>query len=452
MSKSLTRRIRFVLAWLLVITMSLDIAAAGSWVGCGCPGGIIGRIGRLSRCGSCEVCAMPAVYSAPYCGGCVPVCSAPIEYAPVSCSPPVSCESTGCGIPNCDGCCGDISSCCGGSPQIVSESNGEIVDEGSYISDGHDGDNMSEADVEEGAISDDGIDLVPADVVPADVVPADSVIDIPKDAPEPPEVPAGDDMLEPLTEDLSDVFSETPAEVETEPVTEDLPLTDDVADDLPDDSDLFGDTPATDTPAADTPAADTPAADTPATDTDLDDLFGDTPAADAPATDTPATPAADTDLDDLFGGDEAPAADATPADAPAADTTPAADTPAGGDTPAGEDEPADEGGIDDLFNDDEAPNGDALEDLFSGISTTEVHEVSLDASNSPIRAWADNTGLYETRGRLVYIAKDHIKLLKDNGKECTVQMRRLSKKDRQHVLKQANKHGLGHIQLARLTD
>ena len=56
-----------------------------------------------------------------------------------------------------------------------------------------------------------------------------------------------------------------------------------------------------------------------------------------------------------------------------------------------------------------------------------------------MRMWTDNTGSYKTRGRLVVIAKTHVRLLKDNGKYSTVPLERLSKADIDYVVAIAKK-------------
>ena len=53
--------------------------------------------------------------------------------------------------------------------------------------------------------------------------------------------------------------------------------------------------------------------------------------------------------------------------------------------------------------------------------------------NTRVRTWVDNTGQYETVGRLIVIADDFVRLLKSNGKTCTVSNDRLCKADAAYV-------------------
>ncbi len=56
-----------------------------------------------------------------------------------------------------------------------------------------------------------------------------------------------------------------------------------------------------------------------------------------------------------------------------------------------------------------------------------------------MRVWTDNTGTYRTSGRLVVIAKTHIRILKDNGRHSTVPLHRLSRADLDYVIAVAKK-------------
>ncbi|GIX00612.1 MAG: hypothetical protein KatS3mg111_3944 [Pirellulaceae bacterium] len=250
--------------------------------------------------------------------------------------------------------------------------------------------------------------------------------------------------------------------------------------------DLFG-TPADEQPVPESPE---PAQDfsAPPSDEsrgdDAADLFGSpaTPAADSEAADAEAlfgTPPADdaaTPGDDLFG--------------PAGESSPSAEElfgPADSDASSVEDlfgSPASAPSADDLFgpssdsssSDDDQSSTDAVEDLFGapvgtadlfGEATVPVVDTSADtdsgvengpASFSPTsdfdslfgepaevppsdddaawldgalrhRTWRDNTGLYAVTARLIEIRSEYVRLLKDNGKTCTVPMRRLSAED-----------------------
>ena len=57
----------------------------------------------------------------------------------------------------------------------------------------------------------------------------------------------------------------------------------------------------------------------------------------------------------------------------------------------------------------------------------------------------DNTGLYEVQGRLIEIQDNHVRLLKETGRTCTVQLRRLSTADAQYVQQIAAVYGRGLI-------
>jgi hypothetical protein len=123
----------------------------------------------------------------------------------------------------------------------------------------------------------------------------------------------------------------------------------------------------------------------------VEDLFGDAPAAAQPV----AAPA------------EAPAAPAAPAPAPAAPRA----------TPANEDP--------------------------FGASPRPTEQLLV------MRTWIDNTGNFTVNGKLIAILDGKIRLLKENGKTCTVPMRRLSQLDAEYVQVIAGKLGRGVlIQLA----
>jgi len=143
-------------------------------------------------------------------------------------------------------------------------------------------------------------------------------------------------------------------------------------------------------------------------------------------------PAGDGLLDDLFGAPDAAAepADADDLFAPPADEAveePATDAPAADD-------------LDDLFG---SPAGDAsdnFDDLFGARATNHQQTVSVEVRTSvdPLaaaqqRVWVDNTGSFSTEGRLVEVGTDFIRLLKSNGRTCTVPMSRLSADDAAYI-------------------
>jgi hypothetical protein len=54
-------------------------------------------------------------------------------------------------------------------------------------------------------------------------------------------------------------------------------------------------------------------------------------------------------------------------------------------------------------------------------------------SDQPLREWVDNTGRFRVTGKLVRVGEDYVKLLKENGRTCTVPSRRLSAGDLSYV-------------------
>ncbi len=195
------------------------------------------------------------------------------------------------------------------------------------------------------------------------------------------------------------------------------------------------------------------------------DLFDNAPAEAAPAGDDPFGAPALPSGDNLF-------------DAPAADPAPAADDLFGEPEPAA---PAPPTNVDDLFGTPSAANGsnDAenglgtaasleatepvadifgqptsteavsndLNDLFGIPTVTEEEQAPLvdePAVSQPeaapakdifksTRTWHDNTGLFQIDAKLVVIFSDSVRLLKENGKFCTLPIRRLSDADKQFV-------------------
>jgi 3-oxoacyl-ACP reductase-like protein len=132
--------------------------------------------------------------------------------------------------------------------------------------------------------------------------------------------------------------------------------------------------------------------------------------------DAPAAPAGDeAPMDDLFND--------APAPAPAADS------------------------LDDLFNApaDAAPAAPAapaekLDDIFGSAPAAQQNVVSIELKpqvdpleESRERVWIDNTGSFSTQGRLIEIGEDFIRLMKENGRTCTVPMDRLCPADAVYV-------------------
>jgi hypothetical protein len=176
----------------------------------------------------------------------------------------------------------------------------------------------------------------------------------------------------------------------------------------------------------------------------LNDLFGAAPAAPATpaegeaAAEAPAAeaPAADP-LGDLFGtpaATEQPAAPAEPAAPAPAEAAPAAETPAA--APAASDNE-----LNDLFG---APATSAKVDQESVEKIAESSS-SVTPELLPMRTWTDNTGNFSVVGRLIEIKADGVRLAKENGRTCSVPMRRLSQVDADYVQQIAASHGQGVI-------
>jgi hypothetical protein len=153
------------------------------------------------------------------------------------------------------------------------------------------------------------------------------------------------------------------------------------------------------------------------------DLFG-APAESKPAA-APSTPASKLATppqaapagDDLFG---------TPASQPAAPAEkksdgPAMTPPANGDQPPAE-------------KDDKNKKKD--DDLFGGVG--EILREPGGLASTEMRHWVDNTGRFSCEGRLIRVMDAQVVLLKDNGRNATVPIGRLSQTDLSFVNRQAN--------------
>jgi hypothetical protein len=253
----------------------------------------------------------------------------------------------------------------------------------------------------------------PGQAAPAEQPPADDIF-----APPAQEAPADDLFGAPPAEaapaeeaPMDDLFGAPPAE-EAAPAG-DAPALDDLfgapADApaaAPAANDIFGAPPA-DAPAA--PPAEVPPAEAPPAEGGLDDLFG------SPANDSPAAEPAGDGVDDLFGGADAGAEEAAPANA-----------------------------IDDLFGAIPAAEDAGYEELpapkvqqaeASGVVRVVASEALTLTSmaDTPFRTWIDNTGRFRTDGRLVEIGEGQVRLLKSNGRTCTVTFSRLSEADLAYV-------------------
>ena len=121
------------------------------------------------------------------------------------------------------------------------------------------------------------------------------------------------------------------------------------------------------------------------------------------------------------------------------DLNDAASTPAGDDLFPAEDSASGDGASGDLPadvvpTDPPATDDDVLgDDFFDDLDTS---------TETPLRSWVDNTGIYRVQARLLQISTDSVRLLKTNGRTCTVPIRRLSRRDFAHVQFVASKQGL----------
>ena len=86
--------------------------------------------------------------------------------------------------------------------------------------------------------------------------------------------------------------------------------------------------------------------------------------------------------------------------------------------------------LDDLFGD-RTETLDKQAALVSAVGKSEEIEISIEQSQQ--RFWQDNTGNFSTSGKLILVSEDSVRLMKDTGKTCTVEIDRLSEVDRQYV-------------------
>ncbi len=161
--------------------------------------------------------------------------------------------------------------------------------------------------------------------------------------------------------------------------------------------------------AADIAPANTTPAPVPPADASEEGLFGEGETADG--------------ADDLFDGQE-PATEAAPPEAAEAAPPAAEEAAPAAEQPAATEPPAPQG--------EEGENQEPLDDLFGG---QPAGTILISATTAPFRQWTDNTGYFQTVGRLVAIGRSHVRLLKDNGHHCTVPIHRLSQADARYVLR-----------------
>lgn len=189
------------------------------------------------------------------------------------------------------------------------------------------------------------------------------------------------------------------------------------------------------------PAADTPADPAPSTTDDAFDIFGDSPA----ESEAPAEPAADSVLDDILN--DVPAAD-PPAAAPAEGSDPFEDllNPTSTREKDKELEKKRQSIFDELFGAIQqvpAWYAAAAEEaqcqliaqqhqasaMVSVASTTTAPTID----QTEMRTWQDDSGTFSTEGRLILITETFVRLLKPNGRTCTVPVERLSAEDAAYV-------------------
>jgi hypothetical protein len=187
----------------------------------------------------------------------------------------------------------------------------------------------------------------------------------------------------------------------------------------------------------------------------------------APTAETP-TPAESSLTDDIFGESEAPPApteegslfdgldglDGLTEGLPGTDGTPAAEPAADGDLFDGllnptstqeQEEDSSESLFDELFGaidlgsslyltaveriECEQAEANHLTNVSSAVAAPKANV--LDSTEN--RLWIDNTGEFSTDGRVIEITASHIRLLKENGRTCTVPLDRLSPSDASYV-------------------
>jgi hypothetical protein len=173
-----------------------------------------------------------------------------------------------------------------------------------------------------------------------------------------------------------------------------------------------------------------PAEEAPAAEPSVDDLFG----TEAPAEEAPA---AEPSVDDLFGT-EAPAEEA-PAEEPSVDDL---FGPADSDDAKTKETPTDEAAaeIDDIFGQHRAIESESQVQAMPVSTAAGTIEVGATNSHRVVsfedtrsRTWVDNTGQFSTNGRLIEIQANAVRLLKDNGRTCTVSYERLCPADAAYV-------------------
>ena len=70
------------------------------------------------------------------------------------------------------------------------------------------------------------------------------------------------------------------------------------------------------------------------------------------------------------------------------------------------------------------------------------------ADEAVVRVWTDNTGQYQTVGKLVKIGTSHVRLVKENGNTTTVARSRLSQRDLDYVNGMEHSIGLETLEIS----
>jgi hypothetical protein len=161
------------------------------------------------------------------------------------------------------------------------------------------------------------------------------------------------------------------------------------------------------------------------------------PSSTPPAPPLPTPPAAET-FDDLFP----PAAPATPATPKATTPTPPAapspdeDDPFAPSTPAPPAAPAPAVDDDDPFAPAPAGNRASRPEVPASPPPADPFANPFQTSSAgalPMRAWNDDSGLFQIRGRLIAVLDGKVRILKTTGRTTTVSLSRLSSADREYV-------------------
>ncbi|MEM9587175.1 MAG: SHD1 domain-containing protein, partial [Planctomycetota bacterium] len=81
----------------------------------------------------------------------------------------------------------------------------------------------------------------------------------------------------------------------------------------------------------------------------------------------------------------------------------------------------------------EAAAPQAAETIAVQVVAKRTPMVSDPLAQTHVRTWIDNTGTYRVNGRLVELGDGYVRLLKDNGRTCTVPRNRMCQADAAYV-------------------